>query len=92
MAAKVLGKKYPIIAIVWDGTNLEEIQEFLGKDYKITPDGVIRLLIHHDDKTFEVLCGWYIFEEEYIDEFSNVSYHIGCASPEIISQYYDIIG
>ena len=91
MNIKTFGKKYPVIAVTWDGTNLEDVQEFLGEDYKITQDGAVSLLIHHKERTFEVLCGWYIFEEEYIDEFSNINYRLCCASPEIMSEYYDII-
>ena len=92
---KILGRKKPIVGVVWDGTNLDEIKEFVGSNYNVYfPEGCCTTLIIQNEKLnihLEVLIGWYIILEECINNLSEVDYVINCAPQKIISYIYDII-
>ena len=91
MSTKTLGRNNPEIAVVWDGTNLDEIKEFVGSDYNVYLNDCVTLIIENNQKHLEALIGWYIILEEYINDLSQIDYKITCASPETMSCIYDII-
>ncbi len=91
MELKILGKKDPDIAIVWNGTNLDDIQKLLGESYQIQPDEATKIIITKENVSQEVLIGWYIIVEKYITPLNQLDYRITCASSDVVAKYYDII-
>lgn len=59
-------KPIPIKALLWDGTNLEDVKKFVGKDlivhYPVMDDSVVLLAIHTLEGDMTVNFGNYIIK------------------------------
>ena len=93
MTMKVLSRREPAIAVVWQGDNFEEVREFLNveKD-EIIRDGLNLIIDGKHGRKLEVPVGWYIIvEDAFTDSGIYDDVYITCVPPEIVSHIYEVI-
>lgn len=90
---KVLSRRRPAIAEIWQGDNYEEIKKFLClEDNQIIRDGLSLIIDAKRGRKLEVPVGWYIIvEDAFTDSGIYDDEYITCVPPEIMSLIYETI-
>ena len=89
---KVLSRKEPAIAVVWQGDNYDEVKDFLyAEDEDIVRDGLNLVIDGGYGRRLEVPVGWYLIKEDaFTDSGKYDDLYITCVPPEIVSTMYEI--